>query len=169
MEMWWLNRSAPECHPAVPGSNPASLQPVRTCQFLVGKPTGLAGSLRLASEGGRGKKKKSQKKKKKSGVQGPQDVLHWPLLAGCQLGRKGEGLAIDHLCGRFPTVLLGAPLMSSRTQGKCSGQSAAAMRALRASLSRMWALSTMPLLWGWLAVVVLWYVPITSQVRTQSE
>ena len=28
--------------PAVPGSNPASLQPAGTCQFLVGEPTGLA-------------------------------------------------------------------------------------------------------------------------------
>ena len=28
--------------PPVPGSNPASLQPAGTCQFLVGEPAGLA-------------------------------------------------------------------------------------------------------------------------------
>ncbi len=27
LEVWWLNGSAPDCCPAVPGSNPASPQP----------------------------------------------------------------------------------------------------------------------------------------------
>ncbi len=39
------------------------------------------------------------------------------------------------------------------------------MRALSTSLRRRWALSTMPLLCGWYAVVVLWCVPMTLQSR----
>ena len=31
---WWLNGSTPDCKNAVPGSNPASLQPAGTGQFL---------------------------------------------------------------------------------------------------------------------------------------
>ena len=50
--------------PAVPGSNPASLQPAGTCQFLVmGSQQGWHANCRLASEGQRGKKNTRIQKK----------------------------------------------------------------------------------------------------------
>ena len=47
--MWWLNGLGcggsmvvhQTVKPAVPGSNPASLPPAGTCQFLAGKPAGF--------------------------------------------------------------------------------------------------------------------------------
>ncbi len=41
-EAWWLNGSAPECCPAVLGSNPASPQPTADCQSPDGLPPGMA-------------------------------------------------------------------------------------------------------------------------------
>ncbi len=42
VEAWWLSGSAPDCCPAVPGSNPASPQPTANCQFSGGLPPGMA-------------------------------------------------------------------------------------------------------------------------------
>jgi len=50
--------------PAVPGSNPASLQPAGTCHSLLGSQQGWHDNCRLASEG-RQRHKKLQKYKKK--------------------------------------------------------------------------------------------------------
>jgi hypothetical protein len=41
-EAWWLNCSAPDCCPAVQGSNPASPQPTADCQSPGGLPPGMA-------------------------------------------------------------------------------------------------------------------------------
>jgi hypothetical protein len=41
-EAWWLSGSAPDCCPAVPGSNPASPQPTADCQSSGGMPPGMA-------------------------------------------------------------------------------------------------------------------------------
>jgi hypothetical protein len=41
-EAWWLNGSAPDCCPAVPGSNPASPQPTADCQSPGGLPPRMA-------------------------------------------------------------------------------------------------------------------------------
>jgi hypothetical protein len=41
-EAWWLSGSAPDCCPAVPGSNPASPQPTADCQSSGGLPPGMA-------------------------------------------------------------------------------------------------------------------------------
>jgi hypothetical protein len=41
-EAWWLNGSAPDCCPAVLGSNPASPQPTADCQSPDGLPPGMA-------------------------------------------------------------------------------------------------------------------------------
>ncbi len=38
---WWLNGSAPDCCPAVPGSNPASPQPTADCQSFGGLSPGM--------------------------------------------------------------------------------------------------------------------------------
>ena len=56
--MWWLNDSAPDCKSAVLGSNPASLQPAGTCQFLVGESQQGVGMITAGwpLKGGRGKK-----------------------------------------------------------------------------------------------------------------
>jgi hypothetical protein len=48
-EAWWLNGSAPDCCPAVPGSNPLSPQPTTDCQSPGGLPPGMALSCRLYS------------------------------------------------------------------------------------------------------------------------
>ena len=49
---------------AVPGSNPTSLQPAGTCQFLVGKPCSRVGMTTAGwpLRGGRGKKYQNSKK-----------------------------------------------------------------------------------------------------------
>jgi hypothetical protein len=39
---WWLNGSAPDCCPAVLGSNPVSPQPTADCQSPDGLPPGMA-------------------------------------------------------------------------------------------------------------------------------
>ncbi len=39
---WWLSGSAPDCCPAVPGSNPASPQPTADCPSPGGLPPGMA-------------------------------------------------------------------------------------------------------------------------------
>ncbi len=41
-EAWWLNGSAPDCCPAVLGSNPVSPQPTADCQSPDGLPPGMA-------------------------------------------------------------------------------------------------------------------------------
>jgi hypothetical protein len=41
-EAWWLSGSAPDCCPAVPGSNLASPQPTADCQSSGGLPPGMA-------------------------------------------------------------------------------------------------------------------------------
>jgi hypothetical protein len=41
-EAWWLNGSAPDCCPAVLGSNPVSPQPTADCQYPDGLPPGMA-------------------------------------------------------------------------------------------------------------------------------
>ncbi len=54
-EAWWLNGSTPDCCPAVPGSNPASLQPTADCQSSGGLPPGMAlGSGLTSVRGDRG-------------------------------------------------------------------------------------------------------------------
>jgi hypothetical protein len=55
-EAWWLNGSAPDCCPAVPGSNPASPQPTADCSSTGGLPPGMALGRGLTSvRGNRGK------------------------------------------------------------------------------------------------------------------
>jgi hypothetical protein len=51
-KVWWLNGSAPDCCPAVPGSNPASPQPTADCQSSGGLPPGIALGCELASARG---------------------------------------------------------------------------------------------------------------------
>jgi hypothetical protein len=46
---WWLNGSAPDCCPAVLGSNLESPQPVADCQSLGGLPPGMALGCKMAS------------------------------------------------------------------------------------------------------------------------
>jgi hypothetical protein len=41
-EAWWLNGSAPDCCPAVLGSNPVSPQPTADCLSPDGLPPGMA-------------------------------------------------------------------------------------------------------------------------------
>jgi hypothetical protein len=41
-EAWWLNGSAPDCCPAVLGSDPVSPQPTADCQSPDGLPPGMA-------------------------------------------------------------------------------------------------------------------------------
>ncbi len=41
-EAWWLSGRAPDCCPAVQGSNPASPQPTAECQSSGGLPPGMA-------------------------------------------------------------------------------------------------------------------------------
>jgi hypothetical protein len=54
-EAWWLNGSATDYCPAVPGSNPASSQPTADCQSSGGLPPGIALGCRLTSvRGNRG-------------------------------------------------------------------------------------------------------------------
>ncbi len=48
-KVWWLNGSAPDCCPAVPGSNPASPQPTADCQSPGGLPPGIALGCELTS------------------------------------------------------------------------------------------------------------------------
>jgi hypothetical protein len=48
-KMWWLNGSAPDCCPAVPGSNPASPQPTADCQSSGGLPPRIALCCELTS------------------------------------------------------------------------------------------------------------------------
>jgi hypothetical protein len=56
-EAWWLNGSAPDCCPAVPGSNPASPQPTADYPSPGGLPPGMALGCGLTSvRGNRGKK-----------------------------------------------------------------------------------------------------------------
>jgi hypothetical protein len=56
-EAWWLNGSAPDCCPAVPGSNPASSQPTADCPSSGGLLPGMALGRGLTSvRGNRGKK-----------------------------------------------------------------------------------------------------------------
>ncbi len=55
MEARWLIGSAPDCCPAVPGSNPASPQPTAHCQSSGGLPPGMALGCGLTSvRGNRG-------------------------------------------------------------------------------------------------------------------
>jgi hypothetical protein len=55
-EAWWLNGSAPDCCPAVPGSNLASPQPTADCPSPGGLPPGMALGRGLTSvKGNRGK------------------------------------------------------------------------------------------------------------------
>ncbi len=55
-EAWWLNGSAPDCCPAVPGSNPATPQPTADCPSPGGLPPGMALGCGLTSvRGNRGK------------------------------------------------------------------------------------------------------------------
>ena len=78
MGMWWLNDGDVVAQtwgcggsmvvhqavkPAVPGSNPASLQPAGTCYSLLGSQQGWHGNCRLASE--EQKRQKNTKKCKK--------------------------------------------------------------------------------------------------------
>jgi hypothetical protein len=54
-EAWWLGGSAPDCCPAVPGSNPAPPQPTADCQSSGGLPPGMALGCGLTSvRGNRG-------------------------------------------------------------------------------------------------------------------
>ncbi len=54
-EAWWLFGSAPDCCPAVLGSNPVSPQPTADCQSSCGLPPGMALGCRLTSvRGNRG-------------------------------------------------------------------------------------------------------------------
>jgi hypothetical protein len=48
-KVWWLNGSALDCCPAVPGSNPASPQPTADCQSSAGLPPGIALACELTS------------------------------------------------------------------------------------------------------------------------
>jgi hypothetical protein len=57
---WWLNGSAPDCCPAVPGSNPAPPQPTADCQSPGGLPPGMALGCGLTSV--RGNRKENYKK-----------------------------------------------------------------------------------------------------------
>jgi len=97
----------------------------------------------------------------------------WQVSIGAALERSrrisstGSSSSATNCAGRVREVLyticaadlpvssFGALFMSRRTQGRCWVQLAAAMRTFRASLSHRWV-STMPLLCGWYAVVVLW-------------
>ncbi len=55
-EAWWLNGSAPDCCPAVPGSNPATPQATADCPSPGGLPPGMALGCGLTSvRGNRGK------------------------------------------------------------------------------------------------------------------
>ena len=62
--MWWLMRGCggsmvvhQAVKPAVPGSNPASLQPTGTCHSLLGSQQGWHETAGWPLRGGRGKKK----------------------------------------------------------------------------------------------------------------
>ncbi len=70
-KVWWLNGSALNCCPAVPGSNPASPQPTADCQPPGGLPPGMALGCELTSvRGDRGESYENTKnriKKKKEG------------------------------------------------------------------------------------------------------
>ncbi len=62
-KVWWLNGSALDCCPAVPGSNPASPQPTADCQSPGGLPPGMALACELTSvRGDRGENYKNTKK-----------------------------------------------------------------------------------------------------------
>jgi hypothetical protein len=65
-EAWWLNGSAPDCCPAIPGSNPAFPQPTADCPSPGGLPPGMALGRGLTSvRGNRGKNCEKHIKKKK--------------------------------------------------------------------------------------------------------
>jgi hypothetical protein len=49
---WWLNGNAPDCCPALPGSNSASPQPTADCQSPGGLPPGIALVCELTSVSG---------------------------------------------------------------------------------------------------------------------
>ncbi len=77
LEAWWLSGSAPDCCPAVPGSNPVSPQPTADCQSSGGLPPGMALGCGLTSvRGARGKtyekwavgRQKHKKKKKEKNI-----------------------------------------------------------------------------------------------------
>ncbi len=71
-EVWWLNDTAPDCCPAVLGSNPSTPQPTAGCQSPGGLPPGMALGCGLTSvRGNRGENYKNeslvrQKHKKKN-------------------------------------------------------------------------------------------------------
>jgi hypothetical protein len=55
LKAWWLNGSAPDCCPAVQGTNPASPQPTADRQSSGGLPPGIALGCELTSvRGNRG-------------------------------------------------------------------------------------------------------------------
>ena len=74
--MWWLNGRGcggsmvvhQTVKPAVPGSNPASLQPAGTCHFLLGSHQGWHETAGWPLRGDRGKKIQKYQKRKKTGT-----------------------------------------------------------------------------------------------------
>ena len=59
--MWWLNGIVHQTvKPAVPGSNPASLQPAGTCHSLLGSQQGWHDNCRLAASEGRQRQKNTK-------------------------------------------------------------------------------------------------------------
>ena len=57
----------------------------------------------------------------------------------------------------------------NRTQGKCSNQLEEAGRACRELFNCLWNLSTMPLDWGWKAMVVLCLIPSREQMADHKQ
>ena len=90
-----------------------------------------------------------------SGLEWPLAVLSWSMMAGVGLlwasGCADSVSLVPYSISAAEMLLsiLGAVLMLSRTHGRCAGQFAEAPLAFRPSLSCLWTLSTMPLLWGW--------------------
>ena len=74
--VWWLNGNAPDCHSAVPGLNPASLNLQEHVSSLLGSQQGWHCNCRLASEGQQRQKSKiKQNNKEEKNV-----MLHRPLI-----------------------------------------------------------------------------------------
>ena len=63
--VWWLIGSAPDCHSAVPGSNPASPNLQEHVSSFLGSQQGWHSNCRLASEGWRQRHKNTKNTKKR--------------------------------------------------------------------------------------------------------
>ncbi len=92
-EAWWLNASAPDCCPAVPGLNLASPQPTADCQSSGGLPPGIAlGCGQTSERGDRGEKimrnepllRQKQKEKKRMS-----QLTFQPIFEGSDWSGRG--------------------------------------------------------------------------------